>query len=110
MPHCIIEYAKPIEQQVYINDLVALLHEGMLASELFNAPAVKTRAIAFDHYKVGEGENLFVHVTVKMLDGRTPAQKITLSTALHTILSSMVGADVIRTVDIRDLDSDAYSK
>jgi len=110
MPHCIIEYAKPIEQQVYVNDIVALLHEGMLASGLFETPTVKTRAIAFNHYSVGEDDRLFVHVTVKMLVGRTVAQKKNLSVALHTIISSLVSADVIRTVDIRNLDSRTYSK
>ena len=110
MPHCIIEYAKPIEQQVYINDMVALLHDAMLGSGLFNASSVKTRAMAFDHYMVGEGGGLFVHVTVKMLDGRTATQKKSLSNTLHTIVSGMVSADAIRTVDIRDMNSEAYSK
>ena len=43
MPHCIIEYSAPLAAQIDIDELVQSVHQGALASELFEPSAVKSR-------------------------------------------------------------------
>jgi 5-carboxymethyl-2-hydroxymuconate isomerase len=79
MPHCIIEYAKTLESQVTPNTLINAVYQGALQTELFNPNAIKLRAIAYDHHQTGDQQEEFVHVTVRILSGRTVQQRTLLS-------------------------------
>ncbi len=73
MPHCIVEYSKDLESQVAPTKLVETVHQGALASGLFEASHIKTRAVAYDYFQIGTEKSDFIHVTIRLHQGRTAA-------------------------------------
>ncbi len=87
MPHCIIEYSKALESTLNIKTLVQCVHSSVAASGLFSEKAIKTRAIAYPHHQTATSEGSFIHITIRLFDGRTEEQKIALS---HAVLDDAV--------------------
>ena len=110
MPHCIIEYSSKLELGGHPKRLVEAVHQGALDSQLFEPQDVKTRAIAFEQVKHQPASPNFVHVTVKLLAGRVPAQKRQLSAAVLERLKALGLTQISLTVDIVDIDTDCYAK
>ena len=110
MPHCIVEYAEPLEEIIDPSELVALIHHGAAGTELFDPRQLKTRAVAYRNYINGCGSELFVTVTFRMLSGRTGAQKKQLTDRVLAALESIDSNSIVMTVEVRDMDREAYSK
>ena len=110
VPHCLIEYAKDVENQVEISKLVEAVFNGAYSSELFDSAQIKTRALAFEHYMVGNRKSDFIHVTLSILSGRTNEQKAQLSMLVLSQLKSLSLQATSLTVDVRDLDRASYAK
>lgn len=110
MPHCLVEYAKELEDQVAISALVQAVFQGALSSGLFEASQIKTRAQAFEHYLVADKKAAFVHVTLSILSGRTGEQKAQLSMQVLNQLKSLSLHQASLTVEVRDLDKTCYAK
>jgi len=90
--------------------LVTKAHQGAIDSGLFSTADIKTRAYPAAHYIVAEGNKLFVHVTLYLLEGRTVAQKQHLSEALSKSLLPLLKSGQHLSIDIRDLLRDIYKK
>ncbi|MBQ0785337.1 MAG: 5-carboxymethyl-2-hydroxymuconate Delta-isomerase [Amphritea sp.] len=110
MPHCILEYAKPLEAQLNPTKLVQAVYEGAYSTGLFEGPDIKTRAIAYQEYLTGADKTAFIHVTVKLLKGRTDEQKQRLSSTVIKRLISLQLSDISITVEIVDMESNSYAK
>lgn len=111
MPHCIIEYSKKLEDQVLLPELVQAVHSGALDSSLFSLAAIKTRAVAYDHYLVGGEKTLdFIHVSVRILSGRTDTQKTLLSSTIFNKLKNLELTSVSLSVEILDIHTESYAK
>lgn len=110
MPHCIIEYSKDLESQLAPTALVNAVHQGALASELFEASHIKTRAVAYDYFQVGAEKSGFIHVTVRLHQGRTTAQKQMLSSTIIERLVDIGLSAVSITVEVIAMDTESYSK
>ena len=69
MPHIVIEHSEdlPILPQV----LVEKVHQAVFDSGLFELSTIKTRAIAYQHYELGEGKDGFIHIGASIMAGRT---------------------------------------
>ncbi|KKJ75560.1 hypothetical protein WH95_17805 [Kiloniella litopenaei] len=109
MPHCIVEYAKPLENHIKIADLITELFEGMESTELFDRAAIKVRAIASDHFLTGSDKQLYVHTTIKLLPGRSSQQKEVLGTKLLETKRQKLADQAMLSVEIVDL-NEAYFK
>ncbi|WP_417454861.1 5-carboxymethyl-2-hydroxymuconate Delta-isomerase [Kiloniella sp.] len=109
MPHCIIEYAKPLENQIAVADLVKELFEGMVNSGLFNRSSIKVRALPSDHFVNGSDKQLYIHTTIKLLPGRSPEQKEKLGKGLLDIKTQALGDTAMLSVEVVDL-KEAYFK
>jgi 5-carboxymethyl-2-hydroxymuconate isomerase len=72
MPHVVVEYSSNLEPAIDIRRLIADVHQTILASGVFEIGAVRTRAARHDVFLVADGDpaNAFVHVTVRMAQGR----------------------------------------
>lgn len=72
MPHVIMEYSANIEGSVEIGALLGDLHQTMIDSGLAEIAALRTRAERRDQYRVADGnpDNAFVHVVIRMREGR----------------------------------------
>ncbi len=110
MPHCIIEYSKDLESLVKPTALINAVHQGAVASILFDESHIKTRTRSYEAYKTGISDNAFIHVTAKILSGRTATQKAVLSATILTELKNLPLVAVVITVQVCDIDDDTYSK
>jgi 5-carboxymethyl-2-hydroxymuconate isomerase len=86
------------------------LHAAAASTGVVQAPDIKIRAISYNDYLVAGIRDGFCHVSVFLLEGRTPEQKLKLSESLRTSLSKMLPRTKSLSVDIRDMDSAAYKK
>ena len=110
MPHLVIEYARELEQQLVIPELLSRVHQAAVDTGLFDPAAVKVRALAFDHYLVAGQARAFVHLRAEILSGRSEAQKKQLSRQLLDELSAMKMNLASLTVDVIDMDRSCYAK
>ena len=110
MPHCVIEYSQDVADGRAISDLVAAVHAGALASGLFPEYDIKTRAIGYCHHQTGLTHDSFVHVAIHLLDGRSDAQKATLSEGVLQHIEPLLTDVVSVGVEIVDIHRDSYRK
>lgn len=110
MPHCIIEFASEVAEQVSIDEMMAAVHQGAFESGLFPEYDIKTRAIAFDNHRTGQTQDSFVHVNVHLLSGRDDAQKADLSERVLTKLAPLLPHVVSVGVEIIDMHRASYRK
>ncbi|MGH1426802.1 MAG: 5-carboxymethyl-2-hydroxymuconate Delta-isomerase [Arenicella sp.] len=106
MPHCIIEHSKGLNDI----ELLQAVYQGALNSGLFSEYDIKTRAIAYECFQTGPEKQHFIHVVVKILSGRSPKQKIMLSSDVLTQLKSLSLSDISLTVEVVDIDKVSYAK
>ena len=116
MPHLHMEYTANLPQ---LNADVALirLNNTLVGSGQFAAEFdIKSRALRLDAFRVGTGlgERAFVHVKLALLSGRSPEIKRQLSESLLAVLKDLcawpAGVQVQLSVEVVDLDRDAYAK
>lgn len=112
MPHLVLEYSSNLGAQMKAGEVVKAGHQAMIASGLFNTPDIKTRAYETTDYYVGEkgASGSFVHATVALLEGRTIAQRESLSGALRDALAKALGPVDQLSVDVRDMTRESYRK
>jgi 5-carboxymethyl-2-hydroxymuconate isomerase len=110
MPHCIVEYSTDLEKLVTAAQLISAVYQAALQSELFQDQDIKTRALAFEHYQAGAVKQEFVHVTIKLLGGRTLAQREQLSHLVLAQLSQLGLSAVSLTVAISEIETGSYAK
>lgn len=110
MPHCIIEYAKQLESKVSPSTLTKVVHQALKNSGLFDTTHIKTRAISYDVYQVGDGDQPFIHITIKQHPGRTIPQIQSLSTEVIEAIARLELSKTIITVEITELNSEGYRK
>jgi 5-carboxymethyl-2-hydroxymuconate isomerase len=110
VPHCIIEYSQDLEVEIEPSKLIKLVHQGAATSKLFDESHIKTRALAYTYYQTGISDNAFIHVTAKILSGRTQAQKAGLSKSILSQLEKLALSSVTITVQICDIETESYAK
>ena len=110
MPHCIIEYSKDLENLVKPLTLINAVHQGAVASKLFDESHIKSRTHPYEYYKTGVSDNAFIHVTASILSGRTIEQKVELSGKILAQLKMLQLPSVVMTVEICDIETESYAK
>ena len=110
MPHCILEYSQNLEQEVPPADLLEAIKRACIASTLFSVEDIKLRSFPYKSFITGGQEDAFIHVTLRILSGRTLEQKSQLS---HLVLESLTQFSlkgVSFSVEVCDMDRDTYAK
>ncbi|MBJ7536706.1 5-carboxymethyl-2-hydroxymuconate Delta-isomerase [Marinomonas transparens] len=110
MPHCIVEYSQNLEQEVPPADLLEAVKNACLASALFTEEDVKLRSSPYKSFMTAGREDAFIHVTLRILSGRTTEQKRDLSQRVLEALTGFSLTEVSFTVEICDMERDSYSK
>lgn len=110
MPHCIIEYSANVEQQTTPQQLIEAVQRGAISSQLFEANAIKLRTASYAHFKTGLTDIGFIHVTARILSGRTLAQRQMLSDEIIKTLQSMSLSELSITVEVIEMEKESYSK
>jgi 5-carboxymethyl-2-hydroxymuconate isomerase len=109
MPHVVCHYSARQEMPP-ISEVMMALHHAAASTGIVKAEDLKIRAQAFEDYLVAGKIQSFFHVSLYLLAGRTPQQKESLSLALRSTLSELLENTHSISVDIRDMDPDAYKK
>lgn len=108
MPHCIVEHSSTIPNE----ELNKKVFKGALESQLFEADGsdIKVRSISYQHYQTGTKHEDFIHVTVRILSGRSDDNKKKLSQSVLSQLKTLPLSQASLTVEIVDMDRSSYSK
>jgi 5-carboxymethyl-2-hydroxymuconate isomerase len=93
-----------------MQDVMPALHRAAASTGVVKAEDLKIRAQSFSDYLVAGEERSFFHVALYLLAGRTPEQKEHLSIALRGELSELLPDIYSISIDIRDMDPQAYKK
>lgn len=111
MPHLILDYAAELEQHLDMRDCLDQLFATMAAHPAFEDPeTIKLRAAPWPHHRTGTGTGSFAHATVRLMAGRSPEAKKTLSTQIiDTMRRALPGVHSL-TCEIRDMDRASYGK
>lgn len=115
MPHIIIEHSASI--QTDSETLRNIAFEACEQSGLFASKDIKTRVKSYDIFQIGKqiGKNNtqkshFVHVTVKIMPGRTTEQQHELAQNILGKLTALNLSDCSHSVEIIELNATAYCK
>jgi 5-carboxymethyl-2-hydroxymuconate isomerase len=90
MPHTILEYSSNIKEKDNFSDLFKQIHQLLIDKFHANISACKSRAIEYQDFLVGNGEdtNFFVCLTIKILSGRSQEAKNNFTQSLSKILQN----------------------
>lgn len=109
MPHIVCHYSASPDMPP-MQDVMPALHRAAASTGVVKAEDLKIRAQSFSDYLVAGEERSFFHVALYLLAGRTPEQKEHLSIALRGELSELLPDIYSISIDIRDMDPQAYKK
>jgi len=110
MPHFVIEYSRDVENSYDINKVMQIAFDSGVQSGVMQAADIKVRARPYDYYRLLNDGDSFLHVGVFLLDGRTDEQKEHVALILRENLSVYLADVTSVTVDIRDMNRQAYKK
>lgn len=110
MPHIVIEYARHIKD-INPKSLLSVAYDAAAESGLFaDVYDIKVRAMAYEDYSVGQTNDTFIHITVKLLQGRSDEQKASLTQ--HILDKVMALNYTVENISVEavDIHTKAYSK
>lgn len=117
MPQITLEHSANLRPDQPWTELLSRLHDQIAGLVGINVDTCKSRVQAYETYRVGDGtENqAFVHLTIRIFGGRSPAMKTELGRAALALVKRHVGAsgeglEVQVTVELQDIDREAYFK
>jgi 5-carboxymethyl-2-hydroxymuconate isomerase len=111
MPHIIVEYSATMKLDM--PELLSQLHVNLAEQDTIKIKAIKTRAVPVQHVIIGTGgwSDKMLHITLKLLPGRSDDLKRTMSQGLHDIAKDFVKDDSISiTVEVAELHEPSYIK
>ena len=111
MPHLIIEHSANVAELIDIDTLVDALHDAALATGVAPLDALRTRAVAREHYAIADRHpaNAFIAVTARLGAGRVDEEKRLLLDALMAALDRTLGdaqRNVMLSVEYQEIDPD----
>lgn len=106
MPHLIVEHSQNLEA----SRLLEAVCQGAVESELFELTDIKTRAIGYQYFETNASQQQFVHVVVKILSGRTSAQRQMLSKLVLDQLALLNLESTSLTVEVVEMERESYAK
>ena len=110
MPHIVIEYSNDEHARFDVTELMQALHAAAASTGVMQAGDIKIRALPYADYLIAGQRDSFCHISVYLLEGRTPQQKLTLSETLRNTMGALLSRTKSLSVDIRDMDAFAYKK
>jgi 5-carboxymethyl-2-hydroxymuconate isomerase len=109
MPHIVCHYSAN-QKMPSIGEVLLNLHNAAVSTGVVKAEDLKIRAQSFDEFLVAAERRSFFHVAFYLLTGRTRQQKQALSVEIRRVLSELLSETNSISVDIRDMDPEAYKK
>jgi 5-carboxymethyl-2-hydroxymuconate isomerase len=116
MPHTTVEYSGTLADALDKPGFGKALHEALVTVAGGRAGGCKTRFVRHDDLWIADGgpHHAMIHVEVAILSGRTPETKRALTEAVLAALRAHTAPTpqyaVQFSVDLRDLDREAYAR
>ncbi len=110
MPHVIIEYADILEAQVTRKNLVNTIHQTVEKSGLFSPADIRSRTQSFDRFRLGVTQHSFLHITIRLLSGRTDEQKLELTQSIIQAVQSLSLTDVQISCECVEIHNASYQQ
>ena len=113
MPHIVIEHSAELSERINLPALAKALHLSLAEQETVVRKDIKTRTIAVQNTIVGEDsdKDLFIHVVLKLLEGRDEILRGKMAKALYRIISSqIVDIECSVSVDTVEMNKAIYCK
>ncbi len=110
MPHFVIECGGALEGPGEVETAMRTVLDCGAASGVIRREDIKVRTVPCDAFLLGDGRTGFIHLTVRMLAGRTDEQKESLAIALREALAAEFPTVPAISVDIGDMNPVCYKK
>lgn len=111
MPHIIVEHSAAIADNTDMEKLCRSLFEATNATGVFPKPEdIKVRTAPTNHWYQDVENSSFVHVTVRLLSGRTTEQMQAVTNSILVALVAQLPDVPNITVDIKEINRDTYAK
>jgi 5-carboxymethyl-2-hydroxymuconate isomerase len=109
MAHLIIEYSANVADVADVPQLVDAVHDAALATGIASLDALRTRAVAREHYAIADRDpsNKFIAVTARLGAGRSDDEKDFLVVALMDALDAFLGESqnaIMLSVEYQEID------
>lgn len=111
MPHIIVEYTDHMNTDMPV--LLEKLHARLAEQESIKIEAIKTRAIPVQYVVLADGHagDRMIHITLKLLPGRSDALKKIMAQALwQTAQDHMKDERIMVTTEVAELHAESYTK
>lgn len=92
MPHLILECSDKIASEIHFRSMFDHLHHYLADNLPTQITSCKSRIRIYDHYFIGDDfeNNLFMHLTLKILPGRTIETKNKVCKDIQNYLKSLL--------------------
>ncbi|SEQ60396.1 5-carboxymethyl-2-hydroxymuconate Delta-isomerase [Thalassovita taeanensis] len=110
MPHFVIEYFAPEAELIDKQALLSTTLDIAASSGIMQREDIKVRLLPSEAILFGDGRRSFIHVTISLLAGRKPDDKLSLTTTLTRALRAICPKIEAISADIRNMDPDCYKK
>lgn len=111
MPHIIIDYSQSLKTIVQTEKVKDELLKTLVENSDFEPKAIKYRTLYYEDFQ-GEQKD-FIHLTIKLLSGRTLDQRKKISQSAGACLSKLFDqhqGSLSLTVEIQEIERDSYFK
>ena len=117
MPHTILEYSGNALVPADLQPLWRELHPVLVATAGCRLQDIKSRAVRCEAFRMGDGDpgNAFIHLTIRLLEGRDGATLDRVGTAVLAVLKGFFAQTLAQrkcdlTVELADLRKAGYFK
>lgn len=111
MPHIIAEHSEGLSAPV--KDLLSQLHNSLAGQNTVSLEAIKTRALPIYHAVIGNGEaqTEMLHITLKLLPGRSDELKKKMAQDLFDLARAAIPDEKSSiSVEVMELHKESYTK
>lgn len=110
MPHFIIEHGRALQGDKDTDDAMQLAFNCGKDCGFIGPADIKVRLRPYTDFFAGDGRRSFIHITVRLLSGRTVAQKESLAIALRDAFDARFPDVQSISIEICDMDRGSYKK
>lgn len=86
------------------------VYKAAVTSAVMQPDDIKVRALPYTHFRLAHQQQQFVHVTCRLLAGRSNDQKETLAKSVRQHLAELLPEVYSLSVEIVDMHPDSYKK
>lgn len=110
MPHAILHHSDLAALDLTPERLADAVFSGLETSGLFDANDIKVRIVPVTHFRNGRNDYSFIHADVRIMPGRTEAQKAAMADTVLAAVKALDTPVASITVEVADIDKATYAK